>query len=132
LKNHIAQVHDELKTLYRRIAAEAISVESPVDENSSERILQRREFLDSLITPDDREAVDNAVLINGTIRGGDAEIERLQASLAIDEEKAKIEKYRKMIQDKKEKIAQAEKSIAEYESDIGSAEENIKKLQELL
>jgi peptidoglycan hydrolase CwlO-like protein len=56
----------------------------------------------------------------------------LRASLAIDEEQAKIEKFRKMILDKKEKIAQAERNIADYEEGIADCEKYIEKLRELL
>jgi len=119
LKNHIAHVRDELKTLYRRIGAEAASLDG----------VERRQTIDSLIGPEDKEILDNAARINRLIHDDETAIDKLQASLAIDEEKAKIEKYRKMIQDKKDKIAQAEKSIMEYEENIRVSEAAIDKLQ---
>jgi hypothetical protein len=119
LKNHIAHVRDDLKALYRRIGAEAASLDG----------IERRQVVDSLITPEDKEILDNAARISRLIHDDETAIEKLQASLAIDEEKAKIEKYRKMIQEKKDKITQAEKSIMEYEESIRVSEAAIEKLQ---
>ena len=119
LKNHIAHIRDELKALYRRIGAEAASIDG----------IERRQVIDSLVNPDDKEILDNAARISRLIHDDETAIEKLQASLAIDEEKAKIEKYRKMIQDKKDKIAQAEKSIMEFEESIRVSEAAIEKLQ---
>lgn len=117
LKNHIARARDELKALYRRIGAEAASLNGA---NSK---------ISSIVIPEDAHDLDNAARISRSIHDDEAMIEKLQASLAIDEEKAKIEKYRKMIQDKKDKIAQAEKGIMEYEEHIRVSEATIQKLQ---
>jgi tetratricopeptide (TPR) repeat protein len=122
LKNNIAHVRDELKALYRRIGAEAASV------NGGER----RDIVNSLIRPEDQEILDNAAHVSYMIHDNERAIEKLQASLAIDDEKEKIEKYRKMIQEKRDKIAQAEKSISEFEDGIRVAEASIEKLQSLL
>ena len=122
LKNHIAHVQDELKALYRRIGAEA----------SSAAGVEHRHVIDSLALPEDREDLDSAARIRELIHDDETTIEKLQASLAIDEEKEKIEKYRRMIQEKKDKIAQAEKSIVEFEENIRCSEASIEKLQGLL
>jgi len=128
LKNHIAGFRDELRALYRRTGAEAISRDKTGDEKPAEY----RQFIKSLLMPEDNEISDKAARISGIIREDDASIEKLKASLAIDDEKARIEKFRRMIHDKKDKIAQAEKSIAEFEKNIGESEETIEKLQNLL
>jgi hypothetical protein len=122
LKKNIATVKDELKTLYRRIGAEAASIDN----------VERRQIITALITPDDQEILDSAARAGRSIHNDETAIEKLQASLAIDEEKAQIEKYRKMIQDKKDKIAQAEKSIIKFEENIKVSEANIVKLESLL
>jgi hypothetical protein len=122
LKNHIAHVQDELKILYRRIGSEAASVAGA----------DRRQVIESLVTSEDRDDLDNAARISRLIDDNETVIEKLQASLAIDEEKAKIEKYRRMIQERKDKIAQAEKSIMELEESIRVSETSIEKLQSLL
>jgi tetratricopeptide (TPR) repeat protein len=122
LKNNIAHVQDELKALYRRIGAEAAGIDG----------VERRDIINTLVKPEDQESLDNAVQISRLIRENERAIEKLQASLAIDDEKEKIEKYRKMIQEKKDKIAQAEKNITEYEEGIRVSETAIEKLQSLL
>jgi len=122
LKNHITHVRDELKALYRRIGAEMAAVDG----------IERRDIIDSLIAPEDRDDLENAGRISRSIHDNETMIEKLQASLEIDEEKARIEKYRRMIQEKQEKIAQAEKSIAEFEENIRVSEAGIEKLKALL
>jgi hypothetical protein len=122
LKKHIANVRDELKSLYRRIGGEAALIEST----------ERRKIIDSLITRDDKDDLDAAARTNQLIRDNEKAIEKLKASLAVDEEKEKIEKYRKMIEDKKDKITQAENNIMEFEEGIRVSEANIEKLKNLL
>ena len=119
-KSQITHIHDELKALYRRIGAEASSDS------------ERRQIIESLIAPEDRETLDSAAQINQSIHDDEAAIQKLQASLDIDDEKAKIEKYREMIQEKREKIERAEKNIAEFEENIKVSEASIEKLQKLL
>lgn len=119
LRNHIVRVRDELKTLYRRTGAEAASLDG----------IERRNCIDSLIMPDDSHDLDSAMRINRSIHDDEAMVDKLQTSLAIDEEKSKIDKYRRIIKDKKDKIAQAEKSIMEFEESIRISESIIKKLQ---
>ena len=120
LKNHIALVRDELKALYRRIGAEMAGIDGAGNE--------RRQIIDSLIAPEDREDLDNAARMSQSIHNDEMTIAKLQASLDIDEEKARIEKYRGMIAEKREKIAQAEKNIMEYEENIRISEASIEKL----
>ena len=122
LKNHIAHVQDELKVLYRRIGSEAASVAG----------VERRQVIESLITSEDKDDLDNTARISRLIDDNETMIEKLQASLDIDEEKERIEKYRRMIGEKREKIAQAEKNIMEYEEDIRVSEASIEKLKALL
>jgi hypothetical protein len=122
LKKHIDHVRDELKALYRRIGGEAALIEGA----------ERRKIIDSLIAHEDQTDLDTAARTNQMIRDNEKDIEKLQASLAIDEEKEKIEKYRKMIQEKKDKITQAENSIMEFEENIRVSETNIEKLKNLL
>jgi len=122
LRNHIGHVRDELKALYRRIGAEAAAVDG----------VERRQIVDSLIASEDREDLDNAVRTSQSIHDNETKIAKLQASLDIDEEKERIEKYHRMIKEKREKIDQAEKSIIEFEESIKASEANIEKLKALL
>ena len=139
LKNHIAQVQDELKTLYKRMGAEAaaINIDNGADQRNKAASTTRssplrRKLFNSLVKPEDKEALEKAAEINRSIHEAQTSIEKLKASLAIDEEVAKIEKLRKLIQDRKDKIVQAEKNIAEFEGSIRDSEAHIKKLQKLL
>jgi hypothetical protein len=128
IKSHIANVQNELKALYRRMAAECASI----DPMSKDVPAERRQTLDSFLLPEDGEVLENVSRIDKTIHDCEEEIKKLEASLAIDDEKAKIDKFRKMIQEKREKIAKAEQDIAEYEEGIKDSEAFIEKLQGLL
>ncbi|MDR2574857.1 MAG: hypothetical protein LBC52_00260 [Treponema sp.] len=127
IKNHIASVQNDLKTLYRRMGAECASVDPAKDLPAD-----RRQALASFILPQDADILESASRIDKTIHDCEEEIKKLEASLAIDDEKAKIEKFRKMIQEKREKITRAELDIAEFEEGIKDSEAFIKKLQDLL
>jgi DNA repair exonuclease SbcCD ATPase subunit len=126
IKNHIANVQNELKALYRRIGAECASIDI---KNVPE---ERKKTLNSLLLPQDGDILENSSVIDRRIRDCEEEIKKLETSLAIDDEKAKIDKFRKMIQEKREKIAKAELDIREYEDGIRDSEAFIQKLQELL
>jgi chromosome segregation ATPase len=128
LKKHIAGVRDELKALYQRVGAAAAGIAASADAEGSDC----GSFAESLASPEDRDTLEKAAEIGRSIQSDEKAIARLRASLAIDEEEAKIEKFHKMILDKKEKIAQAEKNIADYEEGIADCEKYIEKLRELL
>jgi len=134
IRNHIASVQNELKALYRRMGAECASIEQKdAAQGGAERNpAERRQTLDSLLLPQDAEVLENASRLDKTIHDCEEEIKKLEASLAIDDEKAKIEKFRKMIQEKRDKITKAEQDIAEYEEGIRDSEAFIQKLQDLL
>jgi len=127
IKNHIANVQNDLKALYRRMGAECASID-PAREAPAER----KQALDSFLLPQDSEVLENASRIDKAIHGCEEEIKKLEASLAIDDEKAKIDKFQKMIQEKREKIARAELEITEFEEGIRDSEAFIKKLEEQL
>ncbi|MDR1059300.1 MAG: hypothetical protein LBL43_07090 [Treponema sp.] len=66
------------------------------------------------------------------IAGIDREIARLQASLAIGEEKAEIEKLNRSIETQRRKISDAEETIEELERRIAGSGARIKELGKLL
>jgi len=132
LKKHITEVQGELKTLYRLAGAEAAGITVGADGDVTDVVSERRQFIESLLKSEDQETLDNAVRISRSIQNDEKSIARLRASLSIHEEQAKIEKFRRMIQDKRDKIAQAEKNIADYEEGIADCENYIGKLRELL
>jgi len=119
LKNHIGHARTELGILYRRVGGQAASADAP-------------EFIHTLIAPEDQEVLDNATRINRSIQDNETAITRLRTALAIDEEKAKIEKYRNSIEDKKKRIDDAQKAIADLEGSITDSEKHIEELQKLL
>ena len=127
IKGRIANAQNELKSLYRRMGAECASIESAQDAAA-----ERKQTLNAFLQPQDSEVLDNVSRINSSIHDNEEEIKKLEASLSIDDEKAKIERFRRMILEKREKIARAEQEIVEYEDGIKDSEAFIKKLQELL
>jgi len=129
VRSHIVNVQNDLKAMYRRMGAECASID-PAPKDAAQD--QRKQTLDSLLLPQDAEILESASRIDKTIHDCEEEIKKLEASLAIDDEKAKIEKFRKMIQEKRDKIAKAEQDIAEYEEGIRDSESFIEKLQSLL
>jgi predicted RNase H-like nuclease (RuvC/YqgF family) len=128
IRSHIVNVQNDLKALYRRMGAECASVD-PVSKDAS---AERKQTLDSLLLPQDAEVLENASRLDKTIHDCEEEIKKLEASLAIDDERAKIDKFRKMIQEKRDKITKAEQDIAEYEEGIRDSETFIQKLQDQL
>jgi len=124
LKNHIAHAQNELKALYQGVGAEVAFGESAPAE--------RGQVFQSLARSEDQDNLNSAVRISQAIRDCDVVIGKLRASLAIDEEKAKIEKFRRMVQEKRDRILQAEKNILELEVSIRDSETNIEKLRRLL
>jgi len=102
LKNHIGHARTELGILYLRFGSQAVSAQKP-------------EFMHALIVPEDQEVLDNATRLNRAIQDNETAIGKLRAALAIDEEKARIEKCRNSIEDKKKKIDDAQKAIADLQ-----------------
>ena len=123
LNNQIAQAQAELRTLYRGVG-EAAALGSPDSD--------RARSVGPFLGPNDAEDLDGARRISRAIEDCDAVVEKLRASLAVDEEKAKIDRCRRMIQERKDKIAQAEKNILELEAAIRDSEESVEKLRKLL
>ena len=119
LKNHIGHARTELCILYRRVGSQAVSADAP-------------EFIHALIAPEDGEVLDNAARLNRAIQDNETAITKLRTALAIDDEKAKIEKYRNSIEDKKKRIDDAQKAIADLEGNITDSEKHIEELQKLL
>lgn len=130
LKSQIAQTLDELKVLYRRFGAEAASITSA--EPAAEPAAERRRFIASLAREEDAPDLETAARLNASIRSDETAIEKLRASLAIDDEKAAIKKFLDQIADKKARIAAAEKDITALEASIRNGEEHIEQLQKIV
>jgi chromosome segregation ATPase len=126
LKNHIGQVREELRSLYKNFGAQACGV------MDSEIAPERKYFIDTIVTAEDAEVIGRAVKLNQSIFDYDRGISKLKASLAIDEENAKIEKYRKSIEEKKNRIIEFEKNIADLQESVQESETKIQELQKQL
>ncbi|MDR1253107.1 MAG: hypothetical protein LBK62_13240 [Treponema sp.] len=124
LKNHIAGMREELRLLYRRFGADAASLGGREGGAAS--------LFDTLFTADDQAFLDEAARISQAIHDAESATAKLRASLAIDEEQAKIDNCRKFIADKRSRIAEAEKDIAGFEDSIQESEKCIEALQKLV
>jgi DNA repair exonuclease SbcCD ATPase subunit len=126
VRNHIAQVREEIKNLYRNFGAQAAGI---MDADIKP---ERKYFIDTIVTAEDGEIIGRAVRLNQTIVENEKAIGKLKAAILIDEEKARIEKFKKSIQEKKDRITDLEKSIADLEEDIKESEAQIQELQKQL
>ncbi len=90
---------------------------------------ERKYFIDGIVTAEDSEIIGRAVKLNQAIFEYDKSIGKIAASISIDEEKAKIEKYQKSINEKKNRIIEFEKAIVELENDVLASETCIQELQ---
>ncbi|MDR2595767.1 MAG: hypothetical protein LBC76_00460 [Treponema sp.] len=126
VRNHIAQVREEIRNLYKNFGAQAAGI---MDADIKP---ERKYFIDTIVTAEDGEIIGRAVKLNQTITENEKAIEKLKASISIDEEKARIEKFKKSIQEKKDRIADLEKSITDLEENIRECEAQIQELQKQL
>ncbi|MDR1862697.1 MAG: hypothetical protein LBQ67_02130 [Treponema sp.] len=119
LERRIAHSREELQAVFLRYGCELEAAGSsgaatpPMDEADTQLLENIRKG---------REA----------IRLYDREIEKLKASLAIDEEKAAIAKMEKAIRDHEERIRAGEEAIASLNKQINEAKARIEELTKLL
>ncbi|GHT71299.1 hypothetical protein FACS1894110_24150 [Spirochaetia bacterium] len=125
LERHIAHVRLDLKQVYRRFG-EAVSFQAETPETE----LGKR--FASILTDDDKPVLEKIELLRSTVNDYEIQIEKLKAAIAIDEEKAFVEKMKKNIEDHRDKIKTAESAIAELEGRIAESEKHIKELESLL
>ena len=126
LKNHIDQVRESLRCLYRNFGSQAAGI------MDAEILPERKYFIDTIVTAEDAEIIGRAVRLNQSIFDFEKAIGKLKASLAIDEEKNKIEKNMRAIEDKKNRITELEKAIADLEESVRDSENCIQELQKQL
>ncbi|MDR1586747.1 MAG: hypothetical protein LBS57_04760 [Treponema sp.] len=113
LKVRIGQEGEALKALYRRAGYEAVSAGEAVSTG-------------------DRQTLESIKTLGEGIAENEREIEKLKASLEIDEEKAEIKKLNLSIEDRRNRIAAAKEDIAKFEAIIKKAEDHIGELQKIL
>jgi tetratricopeptide (TPR) repeat protein len=126
LKNHIGQVREDLRNLYKNFGAQAAGI---MDAEISP---DRKYFIDTIVTAEDGEIIGRAVRLNQSVFDYEKAVTKLKASLAIDEENAKIEKFRRAIEDKQSRIAEFEKAIADLQESVHDSENSIQELQKQL
>ena len=125
VKNHITLVKDELRALYRRFGAQAAGIDEDITP-------ERKYFIDAMVSEEDGEIIGRAVRINQSIADNDKAILKLKASLAIDEEKSRIEKHKRSIEEKKTRIGDLQKDIENNEAAVRDCEKNIQELEKQL
>jgi len=126
IKNHIDQVKEELAGLYRNFGSQASGI------MDSDLPPERKYFIDSIVTAEDGEVIGRAVRLNQSINENEKAIARLRASLAIDDEKSKIERFQRQIEEKKTRIGDLEKGITDLEESVRDCEKSIVELQKQL
>jgi chromosome segregation ATPase len=125
VKNHIAQVREELRALYRKFGAQSSGIDEEIKP-------ERKYFIDTIVTAEDGEVIGRAVKLHQSIIENDKAIAKLKASLAIDEENSKIDKYKKSIEDKKDRITDLQHDIKDLEESVRDSEKYIQELQKQL
>jgi len=124
-KNHINQVKDVLRNLYRKFGAQTAGIDEDITP-------ERKYFIDTIVAAEDGEVISRAVKLNQSMIDNEKAITKLRASLAIDDEKSKIEKFRKSIEDKKNKISDLQNSINDLEESVRDCEKYIQELEKQL
>jgi chromosome segregation ATPase len=115
LERHISHVKSDFTGLHLRLGVLAA-------ENTG------GEALSTLVREEDKELLEKAGLLKSQIAEGELEIQKINASINIDEEKAEIEKLGKAILGQKQKITFAEEAIAGFEKQIAGMESRIGEL----
>ncbi|MCL2185817.1 MAG: hypothetical protein FWB86_08215 [Treponema sp.] len=126
VKNNIMQIKETLNNLYRNFGSQASGI------MDAEINPDRKYFIDTIVTAEDGEIIGRAVRLNQSLADNEKAVSKLRASLAIDEEKTKIEKFQKSIEDKKKRIAEHEATIADLEENVRDCEKYIKELEKQL
>ena len=125
VKSHIDEVKEALGILYKKFGGQAAGIDEDITP-------ERKYFIDTIVTAEDGEIIGRAAKLNQSISDNEGAIVKLKASLAIDDEKSKIEKYKRSIQDKQERIVDLEKGIADLEKNVSDSEDYIRELEKQL
>jgi prefoldin subunit 5 len=126
LKNRINEIRDNLRNLYRTFGAQAAGI------MDAEILPERKYFIDTIVTAEDSEIIGRAVKMNQTVIEYETTIGKLTASLAIDEENAKIEKFQRSIEDKNNRIDDLKRSINDLEENVRDSQAYIQELRKQL
>ena len=126
VKNHITQVNESLRNLYKNFGAQAAGI------MDAEINPERKYFIDTIVAAEDGEIIGRAVRLNQAISDNEKATAKLKASLAIDDEKSKIDKFQRTIEEKKKRIVDLEKGITDLEESVRDCEKCIQELEKQL
>jgi len=126
LKNRITEIRESLRNLYRNFGAQAAGI------MDAEILPERKYFIDTIVTAEDAEIIGRAVKMNQSIIEYESTIGKLTASLAIDEENAKIEKIQRSIMEKNNRIDELKKAIEDLEESVRDSQTYIQELKKQL
>jgi predicted RNase H-like nuclease (RuvC/YqgF family) len=118
-ERRITHIRSELKAVYRRVGELAAAG-------------GRGERFSRILIPEDGQILESAARNRELAVQYSQEIEKLKAAIAIDNEKAEIEKMERAITEQKQRIAAAEGRIGELNRQIGEAKDHIGELSALL
>ncbi|MCL2213600.1 MAG: hypothetical protein FWC06_00175 [Treponema sp.] len=124
-RNHINQVKEALNGLYKKFGAQTAGIDEDITP-------ERKYFIDTIVTAEDGEIISRAVKLNQSLTDNEKAISKLRASLAIDDEKSKIEKFKKSIEDKKSKITDLQDAISDLDESVRDCEKYIQELEKQL
>jgi DNA repair exonuclease SbcCD ATPase subunit len=119
LEKRAGEIRQELKTVCRRFG------EAAAEPGNKKRFA-------ALMDGEDRQGLEKIALIRKTVRDYDGELEKLRASLAVDDAKEEIRKLEKAVTEQRDRIAAAEGAIAEYTQKIREAQARIEELAKLI
>ncbi|MDR0689668.1 MAG: hypothetical protein LBG08_05325 [Spirochaetaceae bacterium] len=118
LEKGISRLKDERRTVYGKYGEFA-------------REKARNGEWDAVFNQDDRLLLQKIEETRKCIGDIETRIEKIQASLAIDEERGAIVKMKKAVSDHRVRIAAAEKAIGDLEEGIRKAEQRIEELKQI-
>ncbi|MDR2746594.1 MAG: hypothetical protein LBB77_04025 [Treponema sp.] len=119
LEKHIAHIHSQLTVVYHRVG-ELVIAES------------RGERFSGVLRQEDSRVLEIVERGKELVAEYSREIEKLKTAIAIDDEKAEIEKMERAIVEQKQRIALAEGRIGELNRQIDEAKVHIEELSALL
>ena len=119
LEKHIIHTRGELPAVYLRFGTMAAEGDN-------------REALSSVIYKDDSVVFEKAELFKTQIAEEELEIEKIKATISIDNEKAEIEKMKKAVAHQQQKIAAANEAILDVEKQIAESQRQIEELNSFL
>jgi chromosome segregation ATPase len=124
LGKNISKARAAQKLIARRFGEAAYDFSAAGTKSAA----KKKPFTD-IVTGDDKQILEKIKLVRSTISDYDEQIKKLTAAIAIDEERAVIEKMQKSIADQKKRITAAEETITEAEGRIVSSEKHISELE---